>query len=158
MDSAFLITNLTAGINTLNEKQKNLLANYKITSYVLSRRHSNDKVYNTTFYKLNVYSAFRELNAALYHISQIKDKDIYTYDDNVYYFIKNGMSNLLICSEDQIKLLTDEFNNTIKNGHNIIIICFISLLVLYIGCFFIFNYFYEKVEKRKQSYLSPCIP
>ena len=154
IDSGYIISNLTLNIETLNERQINLLSKPKITCYVLANFNPNGTGYTTKYYDLLIYSAFRELNAALYHISQLTMKEIYTYDDNVYYFIKNGMSNLLISSENQIKAITEEFHNIIKSGHSIIIICFVALLALYVGCYFVFNYFYEKVEERKQSYLS----
>ena len=80
--------------------------------------------------------------------------EIYTFDENVYYFIKNGMSNLLISAEDLIKTLTEEFYNVTKNGYKIIIIFFIGLILIYVICYIIFIHFYKKVEERKQSYLS----
>ena len=94
------------------------------------------------------------MNSALYHISQLKKEEIYTYEDNIYFFIKNGMSNLLMCSEEQMQILTNDFYSVVHKGHIEVIICLVVLIVVYAGCFFIFKHYHEKVEERKQSYLS----
>ena len=154
LDSANIISNLTININKLNEKQKNLIINKTIDLYIIDPIESNETHYLPKKYELLLFSAYRELNSALYHISQLTIKEIYTYEDDVYYFIKNGMSNILIYTEELMELLTNQFLNIIKNGNIIIIVCFVVLFVVYIGCFFIFSHFYQKVEERKQSYLS----
>ena len=64
------------------------------------------------------------------------------------------MSNLLLCSEEQMQILTNEFYSVVRKGHIEIIICLVALIIAYVGCFFIFKYYHEKVEERKQSYLS----
>ena len=81
-------------------------------------------------------------------------EEIYQYQDDVYYFLKNGMSNLLISSEDQMWTLTEKFKEKIKYGHRIIIICCVAILVVYIICFLIFFHFNKFVVKKKQNYLS----
>ena len=154
LDTGYILSNLTINLNTLNEQQRSIITNKAIDLYILDPMESEGINYKPKNYQLLVYSAYRELNAALYHISKLREKEIYTYEDNVYYFIKNGMSNLIISSEDQIHTLTDEFYSIVNTGHLIIIICLAILLFLYIGCFLIFKHFYEKVEERKQSYLS----
>ena len=154
IDTTLILSNLTIKINTLNEKQRHLLGDKTVECFVLSSLNRNDTEYQPLSYEIKAYSAYKELNSALYHISKLEMNKIATFEDNVYYFIKNGMSNLLIYAENQIKVLTEEFNNIIQNGYTILIICFVVLFVVYVICFFIFNHFYEKVEERKQSYLS----
>ena len=154
IDNAFIISNLTTYINTLNERQKKLLNSDIIDCYILDPIESKPLNYRPKRYELPAFSAYRELNAALYHISQLNIDDIYTYEENIYFFIKNGMSNLLIYSEDLIKLLTDQFYDTVKNGNIIIIACFIVLFAVYLACYILFNHFYKKVQERKQTYLS----
>ena len=154
LDTAFIISNITTFVNTLNEKQKNLIKDHDIKCYILESLSPNDTEYHDKEYELSAFTAFRELNSALYHISQIKIEDIYNFEDNVYFFIKNAMSNLLIYSEYQIKLLTNEFYEIVKSGNKIIFICLGSLLIVYIAFYLIFNHFNRKVEERKQSYLS----
>ena len=153
-DSASIVATLTTTINTLNERQKNLLTNKNVECFVLKTLKENETQYSPRPYFVKVFSGFRELNSALYHISQIEMDKMYTYNENVYYFIKNGMSNLLISSENLLKTLTEEFYNVVKKGYNIIYICLASLFVVYIACYLIFIHFYKKVEERKQSYLS----
>ena len=153
-DSSALISNLTATINLLNERQRMLLTEKKVECFVLKTLDINEKEYKPKSYYITVFSAFRELNSALYHISQLNMNEIYTFNENVYYFIKNGKSNLLISAENLIKTLTDEFHYETKNGYKIIIICFISLILIYVICYIIFIHFYKRVEERKQSYLS----
>ena len=154
LDTAYILSNLTTNLNTLSEKQRTIITNKAIDLYIIDPMESEGINYRPKTYQLLVYSAYRELNSALYHISKFKENEIYTYEDNVYYFTKNGMSNLIICSEDQIHTLTSEFYSIVNTGHFIIIICLVVLLFLYIGCFLLFKHFYEKVEERKQSYLS----
>ena len=154
LDTAYILSNLTTNLNTLNENQRSIITNKAIDLYIIDPMKSEGINYMPKHYQLLVYSGYRELNAALYHISKLGEKEIYSYEDNVYYFLKNGMSNLIISSEDQIQTLSNEFYSIVNTGHLIIIICLVILLFLYIGCFLIFKHFYQKVEERKQSYLS----
>jgi hypothetical protein len=154
LESSYILSNLTININKLNVKQKNLLTKNTIDLYIIDPMESNGTDYKSKRYDLLLFSAYRELNSALYHISQLKMEEVYTYEDNIYYFIKNGMSKILMASKDFITKMVDEFYEVIKNGNHIIIICFAILLVIYCACFFIFIFFYQKVEERKQSYLS----
>jgi hypothetical protein len=154
LDSSKLLSELTIYVDKLSENQKNLLTDNIIDLYILDPIESKGINYRPKKYGLLILSAYHELNSALYHISQLTKDKIYTYDDNVYYFIKNGMSNIIIHSETLLETLTKEFYEIVKKGNLIIIICLIALFVIYAGCFFIFSYFYKKVEERKQSYLS----
>ena len=154
LDTSFIISNLTTNINSLDERHKTLFSNKTIYCYIIDPIETGGYKYFPKRYELPLFSAYRELNAALYHISHLKMEQIYTYEDNIYYFLKNGMSNIIINAEDQIKIISNEFEYIIKFGNKIIIICFIVLFIVYAGCFFIFYYFYEKVEERKQNYLS----
>jgi hypothetical protein len=61
---------------------------------------------------------------------------------------------MLTLSEEQIDIFTDEFYNEINKVHKFIIICICAVIIIYGINFFIFIYFYQKVEERKQSYLS----
>ena len=47
--------------------------------------------------------------------------EIYYYNDDVYYFLKNGMSNLLISSQIQFLTLTEEFSETTMPDHDIVL-------------------------------------
>jgi len=154
IDTSHILSNITTSLNVLNEKQKLLISEKKINLYIIDPIESKTINKRPKLYRLLVYSGYNELNSALYHISQLKKEEMYTYEDNIYFFIKNGMSNLLLNSEDQMQILTNEFYSVVKKGHIEIIICLVALIIVYVGCFFIFKYYHEKVEERKQSYLS----
>ena len=84
----------------------------------------------------------------------MKPEEIHHYEDDVFYFLKNGMSNLLIKSEEQMWTLTEKFNENVKNGHKILIICCSTMFIVYCLCTFIFIIFYKKVNIKKHKYLS----
>ena len=92
--------------NVLNKQDEESITSNEVELYILDKVRSEKLNYKYKNYSVLVYSAYRELNSAIYHISQLTMEDMYQYDDHVYYFIKNGMSNLLICSENQIWALT----------------------------------------------------
>ena len=154
LDSSYILTNITNNLEIIPEEEEQKLVNHEIQLYIIDPVISTNETYQYREYKVLAYSAFRELNAALYHISLLKMDEIFSYDDNVYYFFKNGMSNLIIESEDQMTTLKDLFEDKTKNGEIISIICGVINLILYALCFIIFIHFYRKVEERKQSYLS----
>ena len=154
IETSYILTNITNNIHVLTEEQENALINQNISLFIIDPVLSNETMYQYKEYQVLVYSAYRELNSALYHISMLKLDEIYTYDDNVYYFIKNGMSNLIVESEKQMNLLTNLFSDKTKYAKIISIICCVVNFILYILFYFIFIHFYKKVEERKQSYLS----
>ena len=153
-DTAFVLSNLSTTLNTLPTNQKNKITQRIITIYVLDPVKSRTGGFYAKTYNISIYTAFHEFNAALYHISQIKLEEMHANEENVFYFIRNGMNTILLYAEEQIKIISDEFYDETNKGHLIIIICIIVMVVVYIICFFIFIYFYQKVEERKQSYLS----
>ena len=153
-DNAFIISNLTNNFNILSKEDEESIINNHVELYIIDTTESNRlNYYQYKKYSILIYSAYRELNSALYHISQIKMEDIYQYDDDIYYFTKNGMSNLLISSEKQMWTLTEKFEEKIESGHHIIIICCCAIFVVDCLCIFICIYFYNKVITKKQNYL-----
>ena len=89
-----------------------------------------------------------------YYIVLIVKNEIYYYNDHVYYFLKNGMSNLLISSENQMWTLTEKFQLKIKEGHHILIICCCAVFFVYLICSIVFILFYRKLDRKKNQYLS----
>ena len=154
VETAFVLSNLSTTLNSLSEETKEKTANIEGTLVLIDPLKTSNGSYFTKQYNLKIYSAFHELNAALYHVSQMAVEDIITYDDNVYYFTMNSMNTMLTLSEGQIDIFTDEFYKEIDKVHTLIIICICACIVIYGLNFFIFIYFYQKVEERKQSYLS----
>ena len=154
VETAFVLSNLSTTLNSLTEDTKEKTANIEGTLVLIDPLKTANGSYFTKQYNLKIYSAFHELNAALYHVSQMPVDKIITYDDNVYYFTMNSMNTMLTLSEGQIDIFTDEFYNEIDKVHMLIIICICVAIIVYGINFFIFIYFYQKVEERKQSYLS----
>ena len=154
LDTSYILTNITNNLEVLPKDQEQELKNQEIQLFIIDPVESTNDIYQYKEYKVLAYSAFRELNAALYHISLLKIDKIFTYDDNVYYFLKNGMSNLIIESGKQMKILTDLFEQKTKSGKTLSIVCCVINFLLYVLSFIIFVHFYKKVEERKQSYLS----
>ena len=77
-----------------------MLSNYYTQNTFIFFNLTNHFIINIKHIMFLLYSAYRELNSALYHISQLKSNEIYYYYNyDVYYFLKKGMSNLLINSE-----------------------------------------------------------
>ena len=154
LETSFVLSNLSTTINTLSEENKNKIIGVEGQLELIDPLRTNNGDYYTKSYKLLIYSAFHELNAALYHVSQMKLSEINSYEDNIYYFMRNSMNHMMVISEQQIDNFTDEFYNEIKKAHIIILICIIIMIVVYTFNFLIFVHFYQKVEERKQSYLS----
>ena len=154
LDTAFVLSNLSTTINTLSEENKNKIIGVEGQLELIDPLNSYGGDYVIKSYKLLIYSAFNELNAALYHVSQMKREEINSYEDNVYYFTRNSMNYMLLISEQQIDNFTDEFYNEIRKAHNIIFMCIAIMVVLYAFNYYLFVHFYQKVEERKQSYLS----
>ena len=154
LDTAFVLSNLSTTINTLSEENKEKIVGKNGELEIIDEIKSHDGIYITKPYQLLVYSAFNELNAALYHVSQMKMREINSYEDNVYYFTRNAMNHMLVLSSEQIDNFTNEFYNEIKNGQSILFVCMAVVFVIYGINYYFFIFFYEKVEERKQSYLA----
>ena len=154
LDNAFIISNITNHFNVLTKEEEESISNNPVEIYIIDPMSSTELNYQYKTYNILIYSAYRELNAAIYHISSKKMEEIYQYSDDVYYFLKNGMSNLLIISEEQMWTLSEKFEHKIESGHKTIIICCIVLFIIYCLCTFIFVYYYRKVSLKKYRYLS----
>ena len=154
IETTFVLSNLSTTINTLSQENKEKIIGVKGELEIIDPLRTNNGDYFTKSYELLIYSAFHELNAALYHVSQMSMNEINSYEDNVYYFTRNSMNYMMVISEQQIDNFTDEFYNEIKNVHKILFICMAVMVIVYGFNYFIFVHFYQKVEERKQSYLS----
>ena len=154
LETSFVLSNLSTTINTLSEENKNKIIGVEGQLDIIDPLKTNNGDYFIKSYTLKIYSAFHELNAALYHVSQMKRTEINSYEDNVYYFMRNSMNYMLVISDQQIDNFTDEFYNEIKKAHLVLIICICVMIIVYGFNYFIFVHFYQKVEERKQSYLS----
>ena len=149
-DNAYIISNLTNNFNILDKKDEDVLTKRSIELLISDPVRSFQSGYVNKRYSVLVYSAYREMNSALYHIFQMKMEDIYQYDDDVYYFMRNGLSSLIMSCEDQMLILTDKFREKIKSGQNLIIICCAIAFIICAGCLLIFSHFYKNVSKKSK--------
>ena len=156
LETSIILSKLSTNINTLSKKAKEKIINKKgnlslIYSINNDYNYSN---YNYSNYQLLIYSAFHEINSALYHISQMKIEDVNENERNIFYFLRNGLNFMLKMINEQIDIIIEEFNEEIKNDHYYLIFCIFIMIVIYIINYIIFAIFYQQVENRKQSYLS----
>ena len=155
VDNTNINSDITAYFDVLSKEEQESIEKISVDLYIIDPvQTSESHYYQYKTYNLLSYSAYRELNSALYHITKLKPNEIHHYDDNVFYFLKNGMSNLLIKSEEQMWTLTEKFHENVKNGHKLLIICCFAMFIVYCLCAFIFIIFYKKVNIKKYKYLS----
>ena len=156
LETSKILSSLSTSINTLNNKAKNKIINKKGNIVMINPVETNLSIpyYALKYYDLSIYSAFNEINAALYHISQMKIDEIYEYEQNIFYFLRNSLNLMLKMINEQIEIIIDEFNIEIKREHLYLIICILVMFIVYIINYFLFIFFYQKVEDRKQRYLS----
>ena len=152
-NNTFILSNITNNLNILNPEDEKSITQKKVDIYILDHLKESKFFYQYKTYSILVYSAFRELNAALYHISQLTIDDIYHYQDDVFYFLRNGMSNLIICSENQMWTLVEKFEEKVKAGNIILIICSVAIFIIYFFCGFIFSYYNKDVLMKRHNYL-----
>ena len=157
VETAFVLSNLSTTLNSLTEETRQKTAEREGTLVLIDPTKTANGSYFTKQYNLKIYSAFHELNAALYHVSQMNVSDIITYDDNVYYFTMNSMNTMLTLSEEQIDIFTDEFYNEINKVHKFIIICICAVIIIYGINFFIFIYIFLSKSRRKKAKLFICV-
>ena len=153
--NTFLLSNLTNNFNVLKKHDEESLIKNSVELFIIDPVQSSlIDYYQYKKYNVLLYSAYRELNSALYHISRLNSNEINYFNDHIYYFLKNGMSSLLISSERQMWTLTDKLQVKVKEGHEILIICCSVVFFIYFICTIIFILFFRKLYYKKNQYLS----
>ena len=153
LKTSSILTSLSIYFNSLNEKEKNKFMNKKGNVIIIDKINSTNTTFYYTEYEILIYSALHEINAALYHISQMRIKDVTENEENIFYFIRNSLNFTLIMINEQIELIIDEFNDGILFEKYYLLICALIMIIVYIISYFIFIHFYKKVENKKESYL-----
>ena len=156
-DNTFIISNLTNNFNILSKEDEENITRKQVDIYMIDPSKTTQTYYQIKNYSVLLYSAYRELNSALYHISQLKMEEIHHYNVHVYFFLKNGKSNLLIYSERQMWTLNEKMSEKIKSGHTILIICCIVISLFYCLYVFIFFYFYKNISLKRKKYISVLV-
>ena len=154
LETSSILSNLSTSINRLNQKQKNNILNKKGNLVMIDKIHSTNSFTNFRNYELLAYSAFHEINAALYHISQMNIENVNEYDENIFYFLRNSLNFGIKMVRDQIDFIMEEFYNEIKREKYYLFACVVASIIIYILCYLCFIYFYSKVENKKKNYLS----
>ena len=153
LKTSSILTSLSIYFNSLNEKEKNKFMNKKGNVIIIDKINSTNTTFYYKEYEILIYSALHEINAALYHISQMRIKDVTENEENIFYFIRNSLNFTLIMINEQIELIIDEFNEGILFEKYYLLICALIMIIVYIISYFIFIHFYKKVENKKESYL-----
>ena len=154
LDNTFIISNLTNRFNVLSKKDEESLTRTKVEIQIINPVHKTQTQYNVKKYNTFIYSAYREINSVLYHISQFEMEKIHHFQEDAYYFLLNGKTHLLVSSQKQILTLNEKMAEKVKSGHNIIIICCVVIFLVYCFCTFIFSYFYKYIIIKRKNYLS----
>ena len=121
---------------------------------MIDKIHSTNSIFEFKNYDLLAYSAFHEINAALYHISQMNLEDVNENDENIFYFLRNSLNIEIKMLRDQVDFIMKEFYEEIKSEKYYLIACIGAVIIIYILCYISFIYFYSKVGKKKKNYLS----
>ena len=77
LDNAFIISNITNHFNVLTKEEEESISNNPVEIYIIDPMSSTELNYQYKTYNILIYSAYRELNAAIYHISSKKMEEIY---------------------------------------------------------------------------------
>ena len=153
-ENTYILSNLTNSFNILSKGDEEIITKKLVDIHVINPRKTTKFNYATKKFTVYIYSAYRELNSALYHISQTPIDEIHYYNDDVFYFLKNGKSDLLLDSQSQMWILNELMLDKIKAGHKIIIICCAAIFFVYSLCIFLFSYFYKNITIKRRNYLS----
>ena len=87
MQNTFLISNLTNHFNVLSKEDEEHITKIPVELYMIDPLQSGfTDIYQYKKYNILLYSAYRELNSALYHISELTSDEIYYYNDDVIIF------------------------------------------------------------------------
>ena len=121
---------------------------------MIDKIHSTYSIFEFKNYDLLAYSAFHEINSALYHISQMNLEDVNENDENIFYFLRNSLNIEIKMLRDQVDFIMKEFYEEIKSEKYYLIACIGAVIIIYILCYISFIYFYSKVGKKKKNYLS----
>ena len=154
LETSSILSNLSTSTNSLNQKQKDNILNIKGNLIMIDKTHSNNSYFELKNYNLLAYSAFHEINSALYHISQMNLEDVNENDENIFYFLRNSLNFEIKMLRDQVDFIMKEFYEEIKSEKYYLIACIGAVIIIYILCYISFIYFYSKVDKKKKNYLS----
>ena len=148
ISSAQILEDLSYILNNLKQSEKNKILSKNIEIKIITN------VTHTKSYTLQMFSALVENNMALYHVSQTPFKEITAINENVFYFIYNSLNDIMEISKNEIDMFLDKFLSVTSDIRNQYYMCIGIIVGGYILVYFVFVYFFERVEERKESYLA----
>jgi len=130
-----------------NENRKNYLIIGNTTINTI------DENFNVFSINLNIYTSIIQLFNSLFRITNLKLEEIIPANFNVYYYTANFRTNLFMLMENNLQNFILQFYYECNKFKNKIIIFIIIFLILSIFSIISFKIIYDKITKRKSSYL-----
>ena len=146
--STTILGNLNAILNDLPAEEKTQFQSSEVEIIMLTDKRFTQK------YLLSMENALMENTMALYHVSLLNFTDVISLNQDVFYFLKNSLNNIMIAAEEQINIFLEHFLVQTTNVRKDYIIFTVILVITYIICYIVYIYFLEQVEHRKKSYLA----
>ncbi len=108
-----------------------------------------------TISKINttIYGAIIEASSAMYNILLKDIEKIIPTEQDTYFFITNSLNIISISYQQLCQLFIDELKKVIKKLKYGLIIGYISFYFFIILIFFLINYSYSEVIKKKENYI-----
>ena len=100
-----------------------------------------------------IYGAIIESSSAMYNILLKDIEKIIPTEQDTYFFITNSLNIISISYHNLCKIVIDELKKVIKNLKNELLIAYTSLYFFIILIYFLINYSYSEVIKKKESYI-----
>ena len=127
--------------------------NYKILFEDQIETQNIQKDYSIKITKTTMQSGFIESCTALYNILTKDISEIIPTEQDTFFFLKNSLNVLSNAYYTQGDIYFEELHRIIDKIELIYIIGFVIIFLILIGIYFIIRYAYDKVSKKKESYI-----
>ena len=111
------------------------------------------KDYTIKIIKTTMQSAFIESCSALYNILTKNISEIIPTEQDTFFFLKNSLNVLSNAYYSQGEIYFEELDRIINRIRLIYILGFVSSFLILFIIYFILSYAYDKVSKKKESYI-----
>ena len=109
--------------------------------------------YTVGTYYVPIYSAYSQVNTALYHITKLNITQITPTQKDLFFYMRNGMNSVFAGIQMYNDIHIKELIYNINTFCLYIIILICGCVVLFIMNFLALIFSYDKVAERKESYL-----
>ena len=103
--------------------------------------------------KASMQSAFIESSASLFNIANKNISELIPTEQNIFFYLKNSLNILTNAYYTLGEIYMEELNNLIQRIQIKFIIGYIFILLILVFNYFIITYAYNKVSKKKESYI-----